>query len=177
MSASPVSSGFPAMPVERPPDQPGAKCPRLSSMDCADFDLTGAEAEVRSTAKMYVKEQGELEVIKGVIVAVHSVSPTGFCWVETSDRRRAQVDGRCLGFNVMLNVALEAEAGTMVRDVIPKVACRFEQYLVADALRDGRTYPHLTLKYDFVADGAQLAQLLVVLRDFAARHSCVPLRL
>ena len=164
MNAPTVSSSVAAVPVER-------------LFDWGLFVLTGAEAEVTATAKMDGQDQGGLEVRQGEFVAVHWVAHSGLCCVEKRDGRRGQVAGSCIRLKVMLNVALEGQADTFVRHAIEQVAVKFQLNLVADALREGRTYPHLTLKYDFVADGAQLAQLLVVLRGFAARHSCVALQL
>lgn len=154
------------------------KRPRLTRIDSAEIALIGAEAEITSTIEPTGQEQDDLgEVIKGAIVVVHSVDPTGVCSVETRDGRRGKVDGHYLRLHLMLNLALESEAAALVRGAIEQVAHNITRNTVSDALREGRTYPHLTLKYDFVADGSQLAQLLAVLQKFAASHMSVPLRL
>ena len=73
--------------------------------------------------------------------------------------------------HLMLNMHIGGVAAEVHRRAVQAVAERFGETLVGAALQEERTYPHLSLVYDFYIDPARLAELEITLRQFASRQT------
>ena len=81
-------------------------------------------------------------------------------------------DGR---LHLMINARVTGDAAEVHRRAVASVAERFDEQLVWAALRDGRTYTHLTLVYDFFLEPSQLPRLEAALEAFASTQQAVRL--
>ena len=77
--------------------------------------------------------------------------------------------------HLMLNMHVGGAAAEVHRRAVQSVAERFAERLVGTALAEGRTYPHLSLVYDFYIEPARLTELEVALRQFASKQAALTL--
>ena len=79
--------------------------------------------------------------------------------------------------HLMINSRITGPAAEAHRKAVASTSKRFGEKLVCAALRDGRTYAHLSLVYDFYLDPSQLPRLEAALHTFAAGQHATPLSL
>lgn len=79
--------------------------------------------------------------------------------------------------HLMINSRVTGPAAEVHRRAVTSTSERFGEQLVGAALREGRTYAHVSLVYDFYLDPSQLPRLEAALRTFASEQQATPLTL
>jgi len=80
-------------------------------------------------------------------------------------------------YRLLLNLRLSEDFRIVYEKALDAVATKFGSSTVQRAYKDGRTYPHFTLAYDFEVNKEQLLQLVSLLRDFCSNNMRIPLRM
>jgi len=80
-------------------------------------------------------------------------------------------------YRLLLNLRLSENFCIVYEKATDAVATKFGCSTVQRAYKEGRTYPHLTLAYDFEVNKEQLLQLVSLLSDFCSNNTSIPLHL
>jgi len=144
------------------------------------LDMVDAKALLQSDADLLVHPGDHVLIVvkAGENLTVHRIVRVDseiWCEVEAAGQK-GFVQGHHVQFRLLLNCAVRGPAADLYRRITAMVARDFDQELVWNALRQNRTYPHLTLKYDFEANAEQLLQLHEVIAGFVAGQQPLPLQ-
>ena len=143
------------------------------------FDKPGGSA-IKSGEKIELVG----EIGNGSMVTIWS-EIDGYCYVEyqredPEEILRGYADARNFRnrmHRVLINMRLSDPVSACHKRIVNDVAAKFGTTLVQSALREGRTFAHLTLCYDLDVDPNQLKQLMELLDSFAKRSHAVPIRM
>ena len=142
---------------------------RNTELEPSARGVCSADARVRSADGAII---GSLAA--GDDVCVRSVGPD-WCSIVVGGQP-GFITSTCCRFRLLVTGALGPGPAAVHRRACQAIAQEFDQQLVWNALREGRTFAHLSLKYDFEADGAQFWELNGALAAFAARHRSLQLQ-